>query len=239
LKNSDKLITNEGELEVVLLYETHDLLAELISDNYYFVGDPAREIRFNDSSSFWNFFVHVQELIEEGDNVRVGNVKRLSLLGGIAWLCSVYPDEALQVGLGQATTDLVDWISAERDVTFWCGDLGKTISLKMSRGRLINFAANYSKHGLLRTRRLMQGLSGYTEASGLGLSLAELASLRDSFRGEIENRLLYLSSWLVELIGAFWYALNELVVRRLAVQNTNDETFMGPLWSSNLTNESE
>jgi len=170
--------------------------------------------------------VHVQELIEEGDNVRVGDVKRLSLLDGIAWLCSVYPDEALQVGLGQATTDLADWISAERDVTFWCGDLGKTISLKMSRGRLINFAANYSKHGLLRTRRLMQGLSGYTKASGLVLSLAELASLRDSFRGEIENRLLYLSSWLVELIGAFWYALNELVVRRLALQNTNDESKM-------------
>lgn len=60
-------IQSEGDLEVVLLHETHSLLAEIIGPELYSVGVPPEEsVQFHTRPSFTLFLILVIEFFAEG-----------------------------------------------------------------------------------------------------------------------------------------------------------------------------
>jgi hypothetical protein len=223
----DPLIRTAGDLEVVVLYEAHALLAELISAEYYtLVGSPPKEVRFHTSAAMWNFCVHVHELIAEGPNVAVEGVTRPSLLDGLGWFGRRHPSEARGAGLDAAVATLAEWLAAEREVKFWCADVDTEFQFRMARADLIKFAANFSKHRLLRLNKLMAQLRALTARAGHEVRGTQLVAVREPFVAEVQSRLLYLASWLVELLGELWAALNAVVVTRSDVERTNDVRMM-------------
>jgi hypothetical protein len=55
---------------------------------------------------------------------------------------------------------------------------------------------------------------------------ADIAVLREPFVVEVESRLLYLGTWLVELLGRLFLALNRIVLGRRITAGTNDTRLM-------------
>jgi hypothetical protein len=219
----DPLIKTAGDLEVVVLYEAHDLLAGLISPDYYALGgDPPTEVRFHTAASMWNFYVHVHEFVLEGPNVAVAGVTRPSLLAGLLWLSMRYTAEARHSGLANACASLASWLAAERELKFWCPDVDTEFQFRMTRADLIKFAANFSKHRLLRLNTLLEQLRALTRRAGREVQGTQLVAVREPFVVEVQSRLLYLASWLVELLGGVFSALNTVVVTRSNVERTND-----------------
>jgi hypothetical protein len=218
-------IVSAGDLEVILLYENHSLLADIISSNYYgLVGSPPSEVRFHSSSALGDFLVHVDELFAEGrSNVEIdGQNSNQSLFGAALWFCESYRAEAEVARLYSACEQLREWISAEPVFSFWCGALDSEINFALSRRAMINFAANLHKHGLLRLGHLMERLRDRCAESGLQVLGLDIVAVRDPFIEELESRLLYLSSWLVELLGAYFLGINSVVTARYNLDRPND-----------------
>lgn len=224
MKNDDLKLASEGDLEVVMLYENHSLLAEIISPNYYeLLGDPPSEVRFNTRSLLLDFFVHVDELFSSArNNVNLDQQKlTLSLFEAAERFCRTSPAEAESAGLVAACARLRGWIDAAPLFSFWSGASGSQIAFNLSRREMIHFAANLHKHSLLHLGRLMARLRKLCESS-CSLSNTEIIQVREPFIAELDSRLLYLSSWLVELLGAYFLAMNCLIVRRRDLAGTND-----------------
>jgi hypothetical protein len=223
---SQKLqIASEGDLEVTFLFETHDLLAGLIGPDYCtLLGEPPSEVRFHSPATFGAFFVHVDELLASpGDAVNVPGVSNpLSLLAAGRWFIEQHPDEARAAGFDSAHATLEAWVHASPPFRFWCGDLDQHVSLRMSRGDMIYYAANLHKHRLLRLGRLLSKLDRRCRESGLVLNETQIIAVRDTFSQELESRLLYLASWLTEILGAYFLALNAIIVDRRERAGTND-----------------
>jgi hypothetical protein len=218
-------IASAGDLEVTFLFETHDFLAGLIGPDYYaLLGEPPSEVRFHSEATFGAFFVHVDELLASpGDAVNVPGVSNpLSLLAAGRWFAGQHPDEARAAGFDSAHAALEDWVHTSPPFTFWCGDLDQHVSLQMSRGDMIYYAANLHKHRLLRLGRLLSKLDRLCRESGLVLNETQIIAVRDAFSQELESRLLYLASWLTEMLGAYFLALNAIIVDRRARAGTND-----------------
>ena len=91
-------IQSEGDLEVVLLHETHSVLAEIIGPELYAVGGipPEQSVLFHTRSSFNLFLVLVVEFFAEGTRSACINSKfqNWSLLKGLRWFCDRYADES-------------------------------------------------------------------------------------------------------------------------------------------------
>lgn len=223
MKNQISAIMSEGDLEVVLLYENHELLADIISPNYYdLLGDPPSEVHFMSAAAFRSFIVRVEELFAEGTVAIDGMPLKLSLLSAVERFCQRRPEEALETGLSASSESLRKWVDAKPPFSFWCGDLDKQIELALSRRQMINFAANLHKHSLLRLGIFMKQLHDLCKKQGLQLCGADLVAVREPLIEEIESRLHYLASWLVELVGPYFEALNAVVARRYNLTRTND-----------------
>jgi hypothetical protein len=225
MKPDDLKITSAGDLEVVLLSENHSLLADIISPNYYLpVGSPPYEVRFHNLTAFWNFLVHVDELFAEGpENVHIaGRRCNLSLFEAAEWFSKTFPVEAEAARLCSACAHLRDWIDTCPAFGFWSGVLGSQIEFNLSRCKMIHFAANLRKHKLLRLGRLMRQIRGLCAEGGYTLPNNDVIAVREPFIQELESRLLYLSSWLVELLGAYFLAVNSVVAARYDLNSTND-----------------
>jgi hypothetical protein len=218
------MIRSAGDLEVVLLHENHSLLADLISDSYYkLVGSPPSEVRFHSAPAFKDFFVHANELFSDGRTNAVldDEHRSFSLLSAASWFCRSHASEAERCGLAQAVATLEEWVSANRRIRFWCGGLDSHITLSLSRRRMINFVANMNKHSLLRLGVAMEQLQKICTDDGVAINGLDVVAVREEFLGELESRLNYLSSWLVELLGAYFLALNALVIQRYEENPTN------------------
>jgi hypothetical protein len=229
MKAGDFRITSPGDLEVVLLYETHLLLGNVISTDYYDLrGSPPFEVSFRNDAVFGDFLVHVEELFALGSNhVQLGGRERqLSLFAASEWFSKQHPVEADGAGLSSACKQLREWLDTDRTLDFWCGALRRDIQLDLSRRRMIYFAANLHKHGLFRLGRLMEIVRTLGERSGLRFSNADLIAVRDPLIEELNGRLEYLASWLVEMLGAYFLALNSVIVGRYNRNPTNDVRMM-------------
>jgi hypothetical protein len=218
-------ITSAGDLEVILLYENHSLLADIMSSNYYVpVGSPPSEVRFHSSSAFADFLVHVDELFAEGHgNVELdGQKANKSLFGAALCFSESHRADADAARLYSACEQLEAWIKAEPPFTFWCGELNSQIEFLLSRRNMIRFAANLHKHRLLRLGCIMEDLRGLCARGGLQVRGLDIVAVRDPFIEELESRLLYLSSWLVEMLGAYFLAINSVVTARYNLERTID-----------------
>jgi hypothetical protein len=84
-------LRSAGDLEVVALYESHSLFAEIIGPDYYEVnGSPPTELRFHSSTTFWNYYVHVGEFLAQGNSnvVLDGKPRNMSLLDALEFACA-------------------------------------------------------------------------------------------------------------------------------------------------------
>src|SRR5438309_2328329 len=215
-------ITTEGDLEIVFLHETHSLLADVISDQYYkTLGTPAVEVSFHSRATLLGFLIHVEELIAEakGTVTIEGKPLSMSLLGAAERFCEHHPEEAKQAGLAESVVALRSWLNTAVDFRF--RGIDSMLSLPLTRRKQIWYAANLGKHHLLRIGALSADLRERLAKKQIPLEGADFAMLREPFVEELESRLLYLATWLVELLGRLFLALNRVVVTRRTAAVTN------------------
>jgi hypothetical protein len=74
---SVETIQSEGDLEVVLLHETHSVLAEIIGPELYSVGGtaPEQSVLFHTRSTFNLFLILLVEIFAEGQRSAYINQK--------------------------------------------------------------------------------------------------------------------------------------------------------------------
>ena len=218
-------IQSEGDLEVVLLHETHSVLADIVGPELYTVGGipPEQSVLFLTRSSFNLFLVLVVEFFAEGTPSAHINSKfqSWSLLKGLRWFCDTYPDEASDSGLRGAVSDLETWVAKQVHLQFWCPDVNSDISLSLTNEQLISFGANTAKHHLLRLSTLMGKLEKLCVKERYSFTPQQFPALLASMIEEVRSRLQCLSSYLLELLGNVFLALNTLIKARFAKNPAN------------------
>lgn len=219
-------IESEGDLEIATLYENQEAYTDILNPDLYVVlGEvPEQNILFHNDSCFDLFLIHASELFAEGsNNIRLnGKNQNFSLFGAVLWLCERYEDEARSVGLTSACDALNSWLEKRVPFSFWCGDLDTQFELDLSRKELLSFAGNLSKHNILRLNTLLSKLQRLCEKNGSSVAEQDLVGILEPFVVELKSRLLYHSSFLVEMLYDYFAAVNRLVVERFNVTKTND-----------------
>ena len=218
-------IQSEGDLEVVLLHETHSLLAEIISPELYSVGGvpPEESVQFHTRASFTLFLILVVEFFAEGPRSAFINEKfqNWSLLKSLRWFCDRYPDEANAAGLQEAVSSVENWVAEKVDFQFWCPDVNTHVSFSLENEQLISFGANAAKHHLFRLSSLLKKLESLCVKAGYEFTPQQFPAVLASMNEEVTSRLHYHSSYLLELLGNVFFALNTLVKTRFAQNPTN------------------
>ena len=218
-------IRSEGDLEVVLLHETHSALAEIIGPELYSVGGapPEQSILFHSRSSFNLFLVLLVEFFAEGQRSAFINKKyqNWSLLKGLHWLSRKHADEAKATGLDNAVSELDAWIAKEVPFRFWCPDVNTDVKFPLSNRHLVSFGANTTKHHLVRLSDLLGKLETLCSHAGYKFSPQELSAVLTTMIEEVRSRLQYHATYLLELLGSLFLALNAVIRNRFAANPTN------------------
>jgi hypothetical protein len=223
-------IQSDGDLEVVVLHESHGLLADIISPDIYGVAGapPDQNVFFHSRVSFAMFLVHLTELLAEGARSALiaGRYQNWSLLRGLSWLCARHASEAQSSGLTDAVSTLDTWLSASDKATFWCPDVSKEVTLVLPRQQIALVACNTTKHHLLRLGDLIQKLNVWSTTAGYNFSAQELAAVLTCMAEEVRGWMEYHSTYLIELLGRVFAALNKFIRERYAENSTNDDRMM-------------
>ena len=218
-------IQSEGDLEVVLLHEAHSVLADIIGPELYSVGGtpPDQSVLFHTRSSFNLFLILVVEFFAEGPRSSFIGQKyqNWSLLEGLHWFCDKYFAEADTSGLNKAVSNLESWVAKEVHLEFWYPDANTNIKFSLKNEQLISFGANTAKHHLLRLSDLMGKLEALCQKSGYSFTPQQMPAVLASMIEEVRGRLQYHSSYLLELLGNVFFALNTLVKSRFVANPTN------------------
>lgn len=218
-------IQSEGDLEVVLLHETHSVLAEVIGPELYSVGGtpPEQSVLFHTRSSFNLFLILVIEFFAEGPRSAHINQKfqNWSLLKGLRWLCDKYPDETNAAGLQKAVSQLEIWVNKEVHFQFWCPDVNADVMFSLQNEQLISFGANTAKHHLIRLSGLLEKLQSLCNGAGYTFTPQQLPAVLTCMTEEVRSRLQYHASYLLELLGEVFFALNALIRTRFDQNPTN------------------
>lgn len=223
-------IQSDADLEVVLLHEAHGVLAEIIGPELYSVGGtaPEQSVLFHTRSSFNLFLILVIEFFAEGPRSALIDQKfqNWSLLKGLRWLCDRYADEGRASGLEEAIAALETWIAKEVPIEFWCPDVDATVKFPLKNEQLISFGANTAKHHLFRLADLLGKLESLCRQAGYSFIAQQYPAVLTSMIEEVRSRLQYHSSYLIELLGHVFLALNRLIVARFNKNPTNRVTDM-------------
>jgi hypothetical protein len=218
-------IRSEGDLEVALLHEAHSVLADIIGPELFSVGgtQPEQSVVFHTSSCFNLFLILISEFFAEGPRSAFidENYQNWSLLKGLGWFCTIHPDEATATDLDLAVSNLEGWATKEVPFRFWCPDVNIHVEFMLRNDQLISFGANTAKHHLLRLAGLLGKLETLCAQAGYNFSSQELYAVLTSMIEEVRSRLLYHSSYLLELLGNVFLALNAIVKNRFAANPTN------------------
>lgn len=216
-------IQTDADYEIALLHEAHEALADIITPKLYKIAGPAgdQQIVFHTAEHFELFLVRLVELFSAGAPIG-SQTRNVQLIEGLAWLAATHPAEAARCGLGEPVATLQSWAGEETDVEFWCGELGLQIKLRLSRRDIIWFAANCAKHGLLRLSVVLEKLERKLNANGVSVPPADIVAILPDLRQEATNRVEYHASYLVEMIGHVFVALNRIAWRRFKANPTNE-----------------
>ncbi len=219
------VIRSDGDLEVVLLHETHGLLADIIGPDLYAVGGtpPEQSVLFHTHSSFNLFLILLVEFIAEGQQSTLIDEKyqNLSLLRGLLMFCKKHKNEADENGLIGAVLNFDSWVKREVPIKFWCPEVDTEIKIILSNEQLISFGANTTKHHLFRLSTLFGKLESKCNNAGYSFSPQQLTAVLSSMIEEVNSRLRYHSSNIIELLGTIFLRLNALIVRRFEINPTN------------------
>ena len=221
----EAVIQSEGDLEIVLLHESHGALASIIGKDLYTVsGDaPNQEIWFQDERRFDLFLVLLVELFAEGrDAVTInGRRKNLGLLDGLGWIDQKLRGESVDCGLNAALSELRNWLDTETHFEVWCPDIEMQINFPITRRDLIWFAANHVKHSLLRLSGVLSKLARKLEAAEMEVPHQHTVHVLNATIEEIRNRLTYHSTFIIEMLGTLFISINRLILGRFAENPTN------------------
>ena len=229
---AEAVIQSAGDLEIVLLHETHETLASIIGPDLYTVhGDaPSQDVRFPNVHCFDLFLVRLVELFAKGHDVVTieGRKKNLGLLDGLDWLDEKLQAETELCGLTAALTELKNWLGTETGFEVWCPDIDMHVNFPITRRDLIWFGANHVKHSLLRLSGVLDKLSRKLRTAGIEVPHQHTVHVLDETVKEIRNRLNNHSTFIIELMGNVFISLNRLILGRYATNPTNrvDEMVM-------------
>ena len=219
------VIRSEGDLEVILLHETHGLLADIVGPDLYAVGGapPEQSVLFHTHSSFNLFLILLVEFIAEGQQSTYIDDKyqNLSLIRGLFLFCEKHKNEAEESGLIIAISEFNSWVKREVLIKFWCPEVDTEIEFMLSNEQLISFGANTTKHHLFRLSTLFGKLESKCSNAGYSFSPQQLSAVLSSMIEEVNSRLQYHSSNIIELLGNIFLSLNALVTRRFEENPTN------------------
>jgi hypothetical protein len=228
--SEDFVFESEGELEVAILHENHNALATIIHpDLYKVVGDsPDQNIVFHNNPCFELFLVRVIEIFAAGSKNATINKKNYnhSLFSGAQWLCEQHEKETKSVGLNEICEEINDWIESKKYFSFWCGELGTQFEFELTRLQLIYFGGNIFKHNLFRLNIIMKKLLNLCKKNGYNISTDELVSVIEPFSEELSSRLKYHSTYLAEILGKYFQAINQFIINRFNIKKTNKDSEM-------------
>ena len=222
---TEAVIQSDGDLEIVLLHESHEALASIIGKDLYVVsGDPPnQEIRFPDERRFDLFLVLLVELFAEGRDVVTINNRRkdLGLLDGLVWLEQKLQAETKGCGLKAALTELREWLDTETRFEVWCPDIEMQVNFSITRREMIWFGANHVKHSLPRLSGVLSKLARKLEAADIEVPRQNTVHVLNVTIEQIRGQLIYHSTFIVELLGKLFISINRLILGRFAANPTN------------------
>lgn len=206
-------IKTAGDLEAVILHENVQAFASIINKDLYIVGGdaPDQNILFHNSSCFDLFCIHVFELLAERSiNLSDGENKK-SLFTGAKWLADKYQERFDVSMLLDSIKVLENWLNKKPKFSFWCGDIDKQIEFNLSRRKALRYAHLISKHNLLSVNEVISALYKKCVEYDIPIKESDVLHLLDPFVEELkDNRIIYHSSYLVEMLHDYFTALNEL-----------------------------
>lgn len=192
----------------LLVRENVDAMLTLIGPQLYTVKQDM--IVFRDQNTFQLFFIHLNEYLNsEFQHPLSGNKVSLLELTVDVFASAFEDSELLRVFLVKSA-DLTSFLSKQRTYDdVYLDGLNRTVTTDLYE--LINFHANASKHNYYRIKRLRMKI-----AKMIGSLSADGDSVVDSLESYmefvVENKLLYHSSFLIELLGNYFVAMRTLVV---------------------------
>lgn len=223
------IFNSEGDIEAVILHENKDAFAAIINKDLYTVAGqpPDQNIFFKNSSCFDLFCIHVFELLAEQRIQLKDKEYRLSVFTGAKWLADRYEHQVEAMGLIQAIELLGSWLNEEPQFSFWCADISKQIEFKLSRRKILRFAQLLSKHNLFRLTGAIQELLEICKKAGCDIKEEDILHLLGPFTEELKsNRLIYHSSYLVEMLHIYFTEFNKVAHQLYLRSPTNRLTEM-------------
>jgi hypothetical protein len=137
----------------------------------------------------------------------------LSVFTGARWLVERHKEVWDISEFVEAYDQLDSWLKEKPKFSFWCGDISKQIEFNLSRRRVLRFAQLLSKHNLFRLTGLMKELFEICNKTGHDIKESEVLHLLDPLTEELKtNRIIYHSSYLVEMLHNYFTALNNLLI---------------------------
>lgn len=211
----EHLFKCEEDLEAVILHENKDAFAAIVNKDLYGVAGkpPDQHIYFHSHSCFDLFCIHIFEFFAENKIKLPGKECSLSVFTGSRWLVERHK-EAWDISEFVDAYDQLDtWLKEKPKFSFWCGDISKQIEFNLSRRRVLRFAQLLSKHNIFRLTGLMKELYEICKKSGHDVKESEVLHLLDPFAEEIKtNRVIYHSSYIVEMLHDYFTAFNNFII---------------------------
>lgn len=222
------MIQSEGDLEVVVLFEAHSLLASIIGPDFYTIygQQPEQETSFKDSVCFDHFLVLSHEFIAESPVKFDGHSITLSLQSGLKRFCDRYPAEGEHSGLTEALRNLDAWLATVEVIRRWSGGANQEVRLAIPHRQMLSLIANAAKHQLLRLSTQLDKLQRWCVTAGYTFSAAQLIDVHEDLVDELRGAFQYYSTVFIELLGRVFVALNRAVSVRFAKNPTNDVSRM-------------
>lgn len=219
------VIRSEGDLEAVALHEGHGLLTQLVGPALYRVAGtaPRQEVVFHNRQTYDLFLIFLFELVAEGARSAFIEDKfhNLSLLTSLRRVAGRHPREAQNAGLSTAIFEMDGWLQRKVPFEFWYPDGETQVRFNLPNAQLLGFGANATKHRLLRLSELVAKIGRYCEAAGYQFTDQQAFSVLRTMIDEVHSRLTYHSTYLTELAGGVFFALNLFLKSRFEANPTN------------------
>jgi hypothetical protein len=144
------------------------------------------------------------------------------LFTGAKWLADRYKERVDVMGLNRAIESLETWLNEEPLFSFWSGNISTRVKFPLSRRKMLRFAQLLSKHNLLRLSDAIGKLHDICEKARSRVVQAEVLHILNGFKEELKtNRLLYHSSYLLEMLHIYFTELNKVAYQMYMRSPTN------------------
>ena len=219
-------VTTAGDLEAVILAESHEALSDIVGPYMYTVsGDSGQQqAMFATSEVFALFYIRVHEFLADATNISPdGEVpSTLSLLNGGLWLADRYSSLAEQSGMTEAYQRARSWFDQQHRLVFWAPSVWRHLRLELSMKQLIAMRSNMEKHQLLRLNNEIKRLQSACAKSGCELTSRQAVAVRDEFEQHLQGMLHYHATEVAEMVAGCFLGLHGPVCELFKRNPSND-----------------